>query len=78
MASCDGEEGEEEKVDEGKDEGDKGGEEGDGDKGEVDGRTLEGGSSGSPGMGTPIHSFSLKCGLLMTLSQQWQPTSLRI
>ena len=78
MESCDGEEGEEEKVDEGKDEGDEGGEEGDGDKGEVDGRTPEGGSSRSLGMGTPIHSFSLKCGLSMTFSQQWQPTSLRI
>ena len=78
VESCDGEEGEEEKVDEGKDEGDEGGEEGDGDKGEVDGRTPEGGSSGSRRMGTPIHSFSSKCGLSMTLSQQWQPTSLRI
>ena len=57
MESCDGEEGEEEKVDKGKDEGDKGGEEGDGDKGEVDGRTPEGGSSGSLGMGT--HPFIL-------------------
>ena len=53
VESCDGEEGEEEEVDKGKDEGDKEGKEGenDGDEGEVDKRTLEGGSSGSPGDG---------------------------
>ena len=43
VESCDGKEGEEEKVDEDEDEGDEGGKEGedDGDEGEVDGRTSE-------------------------------------
>jgi len=53
VESCDGEEGDEEEVDECEDDGDKGGKEGEDDKdeGEVDGRTPECGSSGSPGDG---------------------------
>ena len=50
MESCVGEGGEEEEIDEGVVEGDKG-EEDDGDKGDDDERTLEVGSSGSPGNG---------------------------
>ena len=50
MESCVGEGGEEEEIDEGVVEGDKG-EEDDGDKGDADERTLEVGSSGSPGNG---------------------------
>ena len=50
MESCVGEGGEEEEIDEGVVEGDKG-EEDDGDKGDADERTLEAGSSGSPGNG---------------------------
>jgi len=58
VESYDVEEGEEEEVDEGEDEGDEGGEEGedDGDESEVDERTLEGGSSGSPADGN-THPF---------------------
>ena len=72
VESCDGEEGKEQAVDKGKDEGDEEGEEGenDGDEGEVDKRTLEGGSSGSPGMGIPVHLFSSKCGPSMTSSKR--------
>ena len=72
VESCDGEEGEEEKVDEDEDEGDEGGKEGedDGDEGEVDRRTSEGGSSEALGMGILVHLFSPKCGLSMTLSQR--------
>ena len=60
MESCDGGEGEEEEIDVGKDEGDKGGEKGedDRDEGEVDERTLEGGCSGSLGNGH-THPFIL-------------------
>ena len=50
MESCVGEGGEEEEIDEGVVAGDKG-EEDDGDKGDADERTLEVGSSGSPGNG---------------------------
>lgn len=59
VESCDVEEGEVE-VDEGEDECDERGQEGedDGDEGENDGRTLEGGSSRSPGDGH-THPFIL-------------------
>ena len=59
VESCDVEEGEVE-VDEGEDECDERGQEGedDGDEGEDDGRTLEGGSSRSPGDGH-THPFIL-------------------
>ena len=50
MESCVGEGGEEEGIDVSEDEGDEG-EEDDGDEGDADERTLESGSSGSPGDG---------------------------
>ena len=53
MESCVGEGGVEE-IDEGEDEGD------------ADEKTLEVGSSGSPGMGIPVHLSSPKCGPSMT------------
>ena len=79
MKSCDREE-EEEEVDEGEDKGDEGGEEGEdeGDEGEVDEKTSGRGSLGSPKMATLVHLSFPKCGLLMILSQRWQPKSLRI
>ena len=69
MESCVGEGGEEEGIDVSEDEGDEG-EEDDGDEGDADERTLESGSSGSPGDGHTRSLSSLKWGLLMTSCQQ--------
>ena len=77
VESCVREGGEEEEIDEGEDEGDEG-EEDDGDEGDADEKTLEVGSSGSPGMGIPVHLSSPKCGPSMTSYQRLRPTFLRI
>ena len=77
VESCVREGGEEEEIDEGEDEGDEG-EEDDEDEGDADEKTLEVGSSGSPGMGIPVHLSSPKCGPSMTSYQRLRPTFLRI